>query len=106
MGMPCAYEIQLLIRDNIPLTIQDVHGHWHFLPRDPEIAQPLVLEPAIADTRGRPAAAAKERRGAGPNWVARARQLTLTLRQPSAFERVDAHGRTRTQNQRREAHGA
>ena len=67
MGMPCAHEIQQLLRDNMPLTLQDVHPHWHFLPRDPEVAQPLVLEPTIAETRGRPAASAKERRRAGPN---------------------------------------
>jgi hypothetical protein len=104
MGMPCAHQIQALLRENRSLTLEDVHGHWHFLPRTPEVAQPLVLEPAIAETRDQPEAAAKERRRPGLNRAARARQITSTLRQPSAFERIDgpAASRRRTQNQHRE----
>jgi hypothetical protein len=104
MGMPCVHQIQVLLKENRSLTLEDVHGHWHFLPRTLEIAQPLVLEPAIAETRGRPAAAARERRCPGLNGAARARQITSTLRQPSAFEHIDgpAAPQRRTRNQHRE----
>ena len=94
MGLPCAHEIQVLLRENRPLTLEEVHPHWYFLPQAPETAQPLVLEPAVAETRGRPAAASKERRFARRNRAARAWQVTSTLREPSTFERI------RTRNQR------
>ena len=76
MGPPCAHEIQVLLRENRPLTLEEVHPHWYFLPRAPEMAQPLVLEPAVAETKGRPAAASKERCPACLNRAARARQVT------------------------------
>ena len=69
----------------------------------PEVAQPLMLELAIAETRGQPATAARERRRPGLNQATRARQISSTLRQPSAFERIDGPvaSRRRTQNQHR-----
>ena len=61
MGLPCAHEIQALLCENLSSTLEDVHSHWHFLPRALETAQPLILEPAIAETRGRLAVAKVKR---------------------------------------------
>jgi hypothetical protein len=98
MGMPCAYEIQLRLQENGSLTLEDIHPHWHFLPCVAPIVQPLVLEPVVAETRGRPAAA-QERPRKRLNRIARTRQVNSTLRQSSVFERIDtpSHPRTRSQ---------
>jgi hypothetical protein len=88
MGMPCAHEIRVRLAESGFLTLEDVHPHWHFLPRMPEVAQPLILNPAIAVTQGRPA----EARGQPTrrlNCAAKACQINPTLRQPSAFELID-----------------
>jgi hypothetical protein len=104
MGMPCAHEIQVFLTENRSLTLHEVHPHWHFLPCSLEVAQPLVLEPVVAVTRGQPAAAPQERRRPRLNRAARARQVTSTLRDPSAFEQIDTAGSRprRTRNQGRE----
>src|SRR5437764_1484576 len=48
MGLTCDHEIQSFLTENRSLTLQEVHPHWHFLPRAIEEAQSLALEPAIA----------------------------------------------------------
>jgi hypothetical protein len=98
MGMPCSHEIRIHLDENASLTLEDVHSHWHFLLHAVAAAQPLVLEPAVAEVRGRPSAA-KERPQRRPNRATGARQLTLTLRQPSAFKRIDNRASIRTRSQ-------
>jgi MULE transposase domain len=83
MGLPCAHTIQSRLHENGYLTIDDIHPHWHFLPRVPSTATPLVLEPAIAQTRGRPSIQPSTR-------MTRTRLIaSSTRRSPSAFERLD-----------------
>jgi hypothetical protein len=54
MGLPCAHQMQQQLKENGTLTIDDIHPHWHFLPRTPLTVIPLVLNPAIAKVWGRP----------------------------------------------------
>jgi hypothetical protein len=98
MGMPCSHEIRIRLDENASLILEDVHSHWHFLPHAVAAAQPLVLEPTVVEVRGRPNAA-KERPQRRLNRATRARQLTSTLRQPSAFERIDNRASIRTRSQ-------
>jgi hypothetical protein len=99
MGMPCAHRMQERLQENGTLMLDDIHWHWHLTP--PLIAQvePLVLEPAIAVTCGRPAAAVQPPQ-CQPNRVSKARIATSTRREPSAFERLELPTRVQTWSQR------
>jgi hypothetical protein len=106
MGLPCTHIIQIHLHENGMLHLDDVHPHWHFETFTPLLAQPLVLEPAITQTRGRPANQdpPAQRR---PNRTALSRRAaSSTRRNPSAFERIDMPVRARTRSARGPRHVA
>jgi hypothetical protein len=89
MGLPCAHAIQNRLSENGCLTIDDIHPHWHFLPQTPLTAIPLVLEPAIAQTRGRPNAQTTRSHRTLSTRASRARlAASSTRRSLSAFEQL------------------
>ena len=48
MGLPCAHIIQQRLQQNNVLKLEDIHSHWYLTLQTSLMAQPLVLEPAIA----------------------------------------------------------
>jgi hypothetical protein len=89
MGLPCAHRIQERLAIGQVLELQDIHRHWHFLPQVLLVMQPLILDPQITQTRGRPAAA-KRSGHRKPNRALQTRQaLSSTRREPSAFELIE-----------------
>jgi hypothetical protein len=96
MGLPCAHQMQDRFRDNGTLLLADIHAHWYLLPLAPAAAEPLILEPAVAKPRGRPAADQEFRRRP-LNRATRAREpISSTRRNPSAFELAELPVRNRT----------
>src|SRR4051794_6678019 len=61
MGLPCAHQIEELLQQNQVLQLDDIHPHWHLKPQIPITMQPLVLDPIVACTRGRPTALLKSK---------------------------------------------
>ena len=99
MGLPCAHQIQERLRNNGVLTMEDIHPHWHFTPRLPLTVMPLILEPAVAAVRGRPATQEDHTHARPLNRAARSRQAaSSTRREPSSFERVNLPVRARTRS--------
>ena len=87
MGLPCAHKIKQRLDEGGVLTLENIHPHWHFNPLPRPVLMPLVLEPAIAQTRGRPSTQERESRRRPLNRAARSRQTASTTRRdPSAFE--------------------
>jgi hypothetical protein len=88
MGLPCAHQIQQRLRENQVLQLEDVHQHWYYNLRIAFSMDPLVLDPAIAQTRGRPAADVQPPKRK-TNRATKARQaISSTRRNPSRFEQV------------------
>ena len=86
MGLPCAHQMKDRLNDNGTLLLADIHSHWYLLPLVPAAVEPLILEPAIAQPQGCPAA----EQGPCHQPMNRATQtrepLSSTRRNPSAFE--------------------
>ena len=90
MGLPCAHIIQQRLQQNDVLKLEDIHSHWYLTPQTSLMAQPLILEPAIAQVRGHPATS-KPPPTRRHNRAALARQAaSSTRRAPSAFERIES----------------
>jgi hypothetical protein len=111
MGLPCAHRIQARIYSEAPyiLKLKDVHPHWRFTKlarlvtanNEPEVASEpidpvlLVQNPPIARARGRPAGST-----AAVARTRREQQLEdSTQREPSQFERVEAHLQQRAEQE-------
>jgi hypothetical protein len=104
MGLPCAHEMRSRLADNGTLLLADIHPHWHLLPLIPAVAEPLILEPAIANPRGRPGAP-QERAWRPLNRAGRAREsLSSTRRNPSAFELAELPLRNQTRSNHQNNH--
>jgi hypothetical protein len=104
MGLPCAHQIQELLKEDRALTLADIHPHWYFHAAPRLEMMPLVLEPAVAQVRGRPSTQEDHTRARPLNRAARTRQaLSSTRREPSAFELVDLPVRARTRSGLRSA---
>lgn len=80
LGLPCAHMIKVLLEQNAPLQLSDIHPHWHLRTHgvlEPFISQApqIVFEPdVVSSLRGRP----------------NGRQaLSSTRRNPSLFELVE-----------------
>ena len=52
MGLLCTHIIQQQLQQNDVLKLEDIHSHWYLTPQTSLMAQPLILEPAIAQVRG------------------------------------------------------
>jgi MULE transposase domain len=88
MGLPCAHQIEQRLRENQVLQLEDIHQHWYYNPRIVPTMDPLLLDPAIAQTRGRPMANGQPSRYR-VNRATKARQtMSSTRRNPSRFEQV------------------
>ena len=94
MGLLCAHQIQELLQQNQVFQLDDVHQHWYLKPQTPVTMQPLVLDPVVAQTRGRPTAL--KPKNCSFTHAANTRQAaSSTRRDASAFEQVGV--RTRRQ---------
>ena len=73
MGLLCAHQLKQLHDSKEAIQIQHIHRHWHFhSPDQPLSMQPLIRNPEVAITRGRPTANKQPKRS--------------TRRDPSQFE--------------------
>jgi hypothetical protein len=79
MGLPCAHRIQQRLQKNLVLQLEDVHQHWYYSPLIALTMDPLILDPAIAQTRGRPVAN-KQPSKHRTNRATRARQAISSTR--------------------------
>jgi hypothetical protein len=106
MGLPCAHKIQERLTENGVLTIEDIHRHWHFSLQLPLTMLPLVLNPAIAEVRGRSSVQPELHHARPMNRAARSRQAaSSTRRDLSAFERTELPVRAQTRSGLRSARG-
>ena len=104
MGLPCAHKIQARLAETGVLTIDNIHSHWHFNPPPIGQAIPLILEPAMAQVRGRPTTQQDVNQARPLNQAARSRlAASSTQREPSAFERPNIPVRARTRSGLRSA---
>jgi hypothetical protein len=77
MGLPCAHKLKELETSGEALQLQHIHPQWYFTrPVRPFTMEPLLRNPPIAVTRGRPRGTAS----------CRQRPENLTRRNPSQFE--------------------
>ena len=90
MGLPCAHQIQELLQQSQVLQLDNIHQHWYLKPQIPVTMQPLVLDPVVAHTRGRPAAPPKSKNNCLTRVATRSthQAASSTQRNASAFEQV------------------
>jgi hypothetical protein len=88
MGLPCAHQIQQRLHENQVLQLEDIHQYWYYNPQIAFSMDPLVLDPAIAQTHGRPAVDVQPPKRK-TNRATKARQaISSTCRNPLRFEQV------------------
>jgi hypothetical protein len=99
MGMPCAHQMRTRLQENGVLLLEDIHRHWYLQLQPILVVEPLVLEPEVAQTRGRPATTV-EPTCRPLNRASRGRlPASSTRREPSSFERLALPSRPQTRSQ-------
>ncbi len=111
MKLPCAHRIQARIYSEslYILKLKDVHSHWRFIKparivtanNEPKIASELI--DSLLLVQNPPAARARGRLAGSTAAVARTRREQQledsTQREPSQFERVEAHLQQRAEQE-------